>query len=115
MPETMHTPEPWTQGKDINRYTIYGTDASILASTRYRTGFYPDTSAECEADAARIVACVNGCAGINPEAVPPMLAALADPCMLPALEALAKGRNANAVRCLDNARKALALAHYLAM
>jgi hypothetical protein len=39
-----------------------------------------------------------------------LLAALLDPCMIPALEAYAAGKNANAVRCLENARAAIAAA-----
>ena len=39
---------------------------------------------------------------------PELVEALRDPCMMPALEAWAKGCNANAVRCLENARAALA-------
>ena len=38
----------------------------------------------------------------------PLLAALLDPCMMPALEAYAASKNANAVRCLENARAAVA-------
>lgn len=43
-------------------------------------------------------------------AAPDLLDALKDPCMMPALEAWAKSRNANAVRCLENARAAIAKA-----
>ena len=39
-----------------------------------------------------------------------LLAVLLDPCMIPALEAYAAGKNANAVRCLENARAAITAA-----
>jgi hypothetical protein len=66
---TAHTPEPWTTNPDINRLGwIIESSATgeEVAITRFRP------------NAARIVACVNACAGINPEAVPDMLAALQD-------------------------------------
>ena len=67
MPETNHTPEPWvyreTYNGDIVHYVGTGTTYRTVAS-------YVDPP-----DAARIVACVNGCRGINPEAVRELLEA----------------------------------------
>jgi len=45
------------------------TDEHVAANHRV-------SEEEAEANAARIVACVNGCAGINPEAVPELAEAL---------------------------------------
>lgn len=63
-----HTPEPWlyrggevyseSSGRTVARCNIGGEDAVT------------------EANGERIVACVNACNGINPKAVPDLLAAL---------------------------------------
>jgi hypothetical protein len=61
--------------------------------------------------AARIVACVNACAGINPEAVPDLLTALQS--ALPALEwglVHDAGNFQQFNECADTARAALAKA-----
>jgi len=67
---TQHTAEPWALHL-VYPPLIYG-GGCIVATV--------DTSSpepgERDANAERIVACVNGCAGINPEAVPGLLEAL---------------------------------------
>ncbi|MFA6167821.1 MAG: hypothetical protein WC700_14465 [Gemmatimonadaceae bacterium] len=67
-----HTPEPWTHPQESFRNLIAGPDLAKVADVW--TSDRPD--AERFANAARIVACVNACAGIDPEAVPLMLDAL---------------------------------------
>ena len=62
-----HTKEPWN-GKNI----------PLTASALERVGFYivftnnPATKDEAEANARRIVACVNACAGISTETLEAM-------------------------------------------
>jgi len=73
-----HTPEPW-EAKVIDGFTeqkpyILGPHREEIAvmldwATR------PIFPLEQQANADRIVACVNGCEGINPEAVPELVAA----------------------------------------
>lgn len=53
---------------------------------------------------------ISGPENQTPGTPSPLLAALLDPCMMPALEAYAASGNANAVRCLENARAAVASA-----
>ena len=66
---TDHTPEPWF-AYDCNAGTGIG-------AVDTDDGEHLNLGAmESEANAAHIVACVNACAGINPEAVPEMLKAL---------------------------------------
>ena len=68
---TQHTPEPWfTDGRWIQALDqdFADTLAEIL---------HDDVSPRrAQADAVHIVACVNACAGINPQAVPLILDAL---------------------------------------
>ncbi|MES2706106.1 MAG: hypothetical protein V4726_05820 [Verrucomicrobiota bacterium] len=64
-----HTPEPWTQDLD------YVESERGIVARASAPGLYPERW-QAHANAARIVACVNACTGINPEAVPDMLAAL---------------------------------------
>ncbi len=67
-----HTSEPWEPGSDpttINGRTPGQPYTRVIAET---TGY----KGEREANRDRIVACVNACAGINPDAVPDMLAVL---------------------------------------
>ena len=66
--KTEHTPEPWyskLSAGDHQGLVISETDGQSIAVTY-----------QGEADAARIVSCVNACAGLNPEAVPLLLDAL---------------------------------------
>ena len=71
MSELKHTPEPWKVTVQENGYvcieTAYGTHRDIL------TGDFITLKAS---NAERIVACVNACEGLNPEAIPEMLEAL---------------------------------------
>jgi hypothetical protein len=64
-----HTPEPWG---DLDGVIVppYATDdgQAWIADTR--------SAPNARRNAARIVACVNACAGINPEAVPDLLRVL---------------------------------------
>lgn len=83
-PKPQHTPEPWyVFGSDA----IYSGKAGEWFGNHRRVADCEWTphdkrpappDAEDKANASRIVACVNACAGINPEAVPVMLKALRD-------------------------------------
>ena len=66
MTAPQHTPEPWTLSKDkYDRIEILAPMHKEGFTTRiYRR----DTDGLTETDAARIVAAVNGCAGLNPAA-----------------------------------------------
>lgn len=65
-----HTPEPWEAFLTTGRIWPKGL-GPYICSVRYN----PRTKI-AEANTAHIVACVNGCAGINPAAVPDLLEAL---------------------------------------
>ena len=68
-----HTPEPWgvwLNPDGCNRGMI--TDDALARHIVYVVG----NTHEAKANGRRIVACVNACAGINPEAVPKLLEAL---------------------------------------
>jgi len=84
-----HSPEPWEQRiqpeppensrwahSSRNPVTIHGGPNGFVVAVVDRN--YTPTNEYAEANAARIVACVNACAGINPEAVPEMLAMLVE-------------------------------------
>lgn len=88
-----HTPEPWRLDEvfvaDADQVAIRPENGPELLAIAWRGAHEryseslgewledePMTDAEVEANAARIVACVNNCAGINPEAVPMMRDAL---------------------------------------
>ena len=65
-----HTPEPWIQGS--TPYTnrgIFTHEAGHIAQCYFRFRGEEDSSAEPKANACRIVACVNACAGIPIEAL----------------------------------------------
>lgn len=66
MSEAKHEPEPWILGGCSGR-------AVTTPSGYAGDGFIADV--DTLANAARIVACVNGCKGINPEAVGDLLEA----------------------------------------
>jgi len=75
MSETKHTSEPWELHPDYPNQVrrppsndAYGLSACIADCS---SGIWPD--AQTVANASRIVACVNACRGINPEAVPDLL------------------------------------------
>ena len=67
---SQHTPEPWRTEKN------HWGDVNIIRSEHFFVGCtivrgIPEPlppREEIEANAARIVACVNGCAGLNPTA-----------------------------------------------
>lgn len=64
-----HTQEPWSLG-DFSTHGQYIWDKRgkrIIAET------YPDEHQDFEANALRIVKCINACEGINPTIVPEML------------------------------------------
>ncbi len=63
-----HTPEPWAISTDGSIQSTWGTDPKhpvTVAVPHGPSGAWADVHAEHEANAARIVACVNGCAGID--------------------------------------------------
>ena len=65
--KTQHTPEPWmVEGSNVWQENGLDVDQSSIATTH---------GPNAEAIAQRIVACVNACRGINPEAVPDLLKA----------------------------------------
>lgn len=88
-----HTPEPWTIGtgshvcgawssmiriESTEDFHNNGHDYADGGSSRSYTNVVCGTSGHSEtalANMRRIVACVNGCAGINPEAVPELVEA----------------------------------------
>ena len=57
------TKEPW--GKKKHHEGIYGADGTLINGASCDCALNLDTS---EANEARIVACVNGCTGLNPAA-----------------------------------------------
>lgn len=69
--ETKHTPGPWHQKHTVGIFDGFGREI-LWIDVRGALGDI-DTR---EANAARIVACVNACEGINPEAVKDLLEAL---------------------------------------
>lgn len=72
-----HTREPWNTGEDEIGVTIIRTDAKNPCSIAELCDGLPGDHVERDANAARIVACVNACAGIaNPDAIPLIVAAL---------------------------------------
>lgn len=67
-----HTPEPWVATRQPNGSVCIHERGLMPHATVY--GRADLSSGKIESDSARIVACVNACAGINPEAVPGLLA-----------------------------------------
>ena len=80
--DTKHTAEPWRKVRSQDRLNphdigiardgIQAVLAECYAEFHAKGDVRP---AECEANAARIVACVNALAGLNPEAVPALVEA----------------------------------------
>lgn len=64
-----HTPEPWCKLNDCGTVKIWGPRGDCVAVNI-------GCSCDNEANADRIISCVNACAGINPEAVPDVVEAL---------------------------------------
>lgn len=75
-----HTPEPWEAVEPSN---WYGTAILVRKERGDPIAQIPLMGwpiRVARANAERIVACVNACKGINPEAVPDLLAALEQLC-----------------------------------
>lgn len=68
-----HTPEPWVATRQPNGSVWIHERGLMPHATVY--GRADLSSGKIGSDSARIVACVNACKGINPEAVPELLAA----------------------------------------
>ena len=71
-----HTPEPWLNvrpGHMLGTYEIGEAEDHLSDSVALPGEQYKEIH---KANAERIMACVNGCEGINPEAVPKLLVAL---------------------------------------
>lgn len=76
MSDTKHTPGPWTAKANPNDWGWDFPNVQDAKNCRPICHVPDWDKPEGEANWARIVACVNACEGINPEAVPDMLAAL---------------------------------------
>jgi hypothetical protein len=93
--KTEHTPGPWLYRKTILETRAIDRKWEIVQPLPNGGGEMvvvgSNTGIDCltEADARLIVACVNACGGINPDAVPDMLAALRN--IQNAVEGLAAG------------------------
>lgn len=73
MSEVKHTPEPWMA--DLEDYSSVVDSDGICVCEMPPYTRSPNRE-KARANAERIVACVNACRGINPEAVPLMLKTL---------------------------------------
>lgn len=69
-----HTPEPWKKLYNGGQPAIGNDEIYITTINTHSHG----ESVENAANAERIVACVNGCAGLNPTAYQPVLNLLKD-------------------------------------
>lgn len=76
-PQPAHTPEPW-QVDDCEDAQGNHTLRSWEDNCHGATDIPSIGTIPMEANAARIVACVNACAGIDPSAVPSLVDALED-------------------------------------
>lgn len=76
--KTKHTPEPWKWDESWGAIVVDRPDMQKLICPMWtgcdRARMGRDVVDEDLANAARIVACVNACDGINPGAVPDLLA-----------------------------------------
>ena len=64
-----HTKEPWSTGVMMTRVEIWPKNWNApLCVADCHAKNAPETETERVANAARIVACVNGCTGLNPAA-----------------------------------------------
>ena len=68
---TQHTPEPWRSAHAF----LASKDCVLAGGPTYVEGLVNVATGLTPEDANRIVACVNACAGINPEAVPELVRA----------------------------------------
>lgn len=73
MSEVKHTPEPWMADLEDYASVIDSDGICVCEMPPYTRS--PNRE-KARANAERIVACVNACKGINPEAVPDLLDAL---------------------------------------
>lgn len=83
-----HTPEPWMLGADLSIICVgwRDCDGNISKDSFGKNGWAKTVAKVCSqswcvgdedwANAARIVSCVNGCAGLNPEAFRDVVEAL---------------------------------------
>ena len=75
-----HTPGPWGIDRDLDSHCDYVLPSpaawAINPHAIATVAMQRIDNEWVSANAPHIVACVNACAGINPEAVPEMLAAL---------------------------------------
>lgn len=83
-----HTPEPWVFGPSLG--VLLGEEDAKFHISTGKGPMWIAARVGSEADARRIVACVNACAGINPEAVPALRAACA--AVLTAIDAFPHSR-----------------------
>lgn len=116
--ESQHTPEPWGimndgpagDGKPWQTYKELRPGLTI--SSPHNTepiGRLSGYLQPIEANAERILACVNGCAGLNPEAMSDLMSACEGLCK--ALNCLLSGGHlASEEFLLDEGRKAIAKA-----
>lgn len=73
-----HTPEPWSAAtRGPNGCPIIGHKGLMVAMLAH-SSLDKDHGEVADANEQRIVACVNACAGINPEAIKPMIDALTE-------------------------------------
>lgn len=84
-----HTPEPWNYEKRLRLVNAERFDKHTLIAEIHST----------TADGERIVACVNACQGINPEAVPDLLEACK--AALPALNWSLVHQTGNIFQCTE--------------
>jgi hypothetical protein len=85
-----HTPEPWAIFDAADRFPgIEAPDAGfsivLWGNEDEDAGVRGESEEHALANAARIVSCVNACAGLNPEAVPEMVKALEEIAKNPSL------------------------------
>ena len=73
MNQSTHTPGPWAATQHIGHKDQIGVTADADPCIIAIMGNQRAWPLEAKANAARIVACVNACEGINPEAVPDLL------------------------------------------
>ncbi len=74
MGEPKHTPGPWRLEQNGPAYNLCSPDRARHFAIL--VGMIRNQDSEHKANAERIVACVNACEGINPDAVPDLLAVL---------------------------------------
>ncbi len=70
-----HTKEPWESAPDGDRGGFKVRDCIRGEIAHLRASALEGTVGQQESNANRIVACVNNCEGLNPEAIPMLLEA----------------------------------------